>query len=229
MAATESDILRDEQERSNLLGAISSLETAIAVSNPGARRVLENALDNSRKRVATLDAKIEVAKVEHAAAVQMQVAAAALAAKETKLNGKERETYRGFLEESYFTKRDLGRLDEFYTHGYDRLSEDGKEQMSERLHEGIRRGEIKVIDLSKAILDRDNAHCSAKARKELGAHAYSEKGDESSNPAKPAGKKTVEGIDLGSVDLTGVKLADVIGVPSVSSVPDVTGSRGPQR
>ena len=82
----------------------------------------------AKARVVTLDKKIEEAKVERAAEAQAQVAAAAaLAAKETALSAKECETYKGFLEESYFTKKDFGRLDEFYTHSYDRLSEGGKD------------------------------------------------------------------------------------------------------
>ena len=108
MAATEADILRDEQERGNLQRAVASLETAIAVSNPGTRRMLELSLDGVKARVSTLDRKIEVAKVEHAAEVQAQaVAAATLAAKETALNASERESYRGFLDEKFFTKKDF--------------------------------------------------------------------------------------------------------------------------
>ncbi len=79
-----------------------------------------------------LDKKIEEARVEHAAEVQTQVAVAAakLAARETALSASERETYRGFLEKAYFTKNDFGKLEEFYTHSYDRLSEGGKDEMS---------------------------------------------------------------------------------------------------
>ena len=118
MAVTEADIFRDEQERGNLLKAVSEIENAIAGSTPGTRRVLENTLDNAKKRVATLDKRIEEAKTEREAEVRAETAAAALAAKETKLSAEERETYRGFLAKSYFTKKDFGKLDQFYSHSY---------------------------------------------------------------------------------------------------------------
>ena len=78
-------------------------------------------------------------------------AAAALAAKETRLSEEERKTYQSFLEKSYFTKKDFGKLDEFYRHSYDRLSEDGKDEMSKRIDEGIKRGEFKFDELPKTI------------------------------------------------------------------------------
>ena len=155
MAVTEDDIIRDEQERSNLLRAIADVETAIAVSTPGARRVLENTRDNAMKRIVELDKKIEEAKVEHQAAEQAQMAAAALAEKETRLNAEERETYRGFLGESYFKKNDFGKLDEFYSHTYNRLSEGGKDEMSHRVWEGIRHHEYEFTDLPNEVQDKE--------------------------------------------------------------------------
>ena len=155
VAATEADILRDEQERSNLLKAISDVETAIAASTPGTRRVLENTVENAKRRIVTLDRRIEEAKVEHAAEVQAQATAAALAAKETKLNEQERERYRGFLEESFFTKKDFGKLENFYTHSYDRLSEDGKEEMSHRFWEGIRHEEYRFEDAPATVREKE--------------------------------------------------------------------------
>ncbi len=229
MAATEFDIIRDEQERNNLLLTITDVEKAITASTPGARRILENTVENVKNRIATLDKKIEEAKVEHAAEVQAQVvAAAALAAKETKLNASERETYRSFLEESYFTKKDFGKLDAFYAHSYDRLSEGGKEEMSKRIHEGIKRGEFKFTDLPSVIQEKDNEHCSAKTNKEASAQVHINKSN-SSQAAKPANKTAVKDIDVGSIDLSGIRLADATGSPSASSLPDGSGAKVAQR
>lgn len=156
MAITESDIIRDEQERSNLLRAIADVETAIAVSTPGTRRVLENTLDNAKKRVGVLDKKIEDAKVEHAAEVQAQVAAATLlAAKETKLNADEQRTYGNFLKEDFFTKNDFGKLAQFYAHTWDRLSQSGKDEMSHRIWEGVRHHEFRFSDLPDPVKERE--------------------------------------------------------------------------
>lgn len=223
MAATEYDIIRDEQERNNLQRAISDLETVIAVSNPNTRRILESSLAGAKLRVSTLDKRIEEAKVERAAEVQAQaMAAVALAAKETALSARERETYRGFLEESYFTKKDFGKLDEFYKHGYDRLSEEGKEEMSQRLHEGIKRGEFRFSDLSRAVQERDNAHCSAKAVEETSHVRSNQRKEQLDSPAPTAEVKAANKISLGTLDLSGVKLAEATGSPSAFRLPDAS-------
>ena len=152
MAATEDDIIRDEQERNNLLRAIADVETAIAVSTPGTRRVLENTRDNAMRRIATLDKRIEEAKVERATEVQLQAAAtAALVAKEKGLSAAEQETYGGFLKETFFTKKDFGKLEQFYAHSWDRLTEGGKDEMSHRVWEGVRHGEYRFTDLPKDV------------------------------------------------------------------------------
>lgn len=163
MAATEYDILRDEQERSALLRTIASVETAIAVSTPGTRRVLENAVENAKIRIVTLDKKIEDAKTEHAAEAQAQaVAIATLAAKEKALSASERETYSGFLKEAFFTKKDFGKLEQFYAHSWDRLSEGGKDEMSHRVWEGVRHGEYRFSDLPKGVRDKEEDRVYAK-------------------------------------------------------------------
>ena len=240
MAATEFDILRDEQERSYLLRSIAAIESAIAAAMPGTRRILENTVENARKRVTTLDKKIEESKVEHAAAEQAQNAAAALAAKETKLNASEREAYRGFLEESYFTKRDFGKLDEFYTHGYDRLSEGGKEEMSKRIHEGIKRGEFKESDLPESVLKRDAKLYRDRASEPIGQDSRARKQnaalEEASTvkasdgkSAKPPTASPKSDIDFSSVDLKSIKLVAAVSEPSAASIPNAPGQSTVER
>ena len=235
VAATESDILRDEQERGSLLRTIASVEAAIAASPPGTRRILETTVDNARKRITTLDKKIEEGKVERAAEQQAQTAAAELAAKETKLSAKEQDTYRGFMEETYFTKKDVGRLDSFYQHGYDRLSEGGKEEMHKRLHEGIKRGELKASELPDSILKRDfkfSREHNANEISEPEAHATRARGQfQNAEKVKSAkfetdatAKSSNTEIDLSSVNLKGVSLAAATTEPSAASIPDASGS-----
>lgn len=156
MAVTEFDISRDEQERSSLQRAVSDLEMAITAANPGTRRVLERSLDGVKARVSTLDKRIEEAKSEQAAEVQTRAAAAAaLAAKETKLNEQEQAAYRGFLEEAYFTKADFGGLQHFYAHSYDRLSDGGKDELSHRVWEGVRHDEYRFDDLPGEVKEKE--------------------------------------------------------------------------
>ena len=238
MAATEFDIIRDEQERSNLLRAVSDIENAISISPPDTRRVLQNTLDNAKKRVTTLDKKIEEAKVEREAAARAQTTAAALAAKETKLNAEERGTYRGFLEEWYFTKKDLGKLDQFYTHSYDRLSEDGKEEMEKRIDEGIKRGEFKAGDLPESVKKRqaEFKHESSKTRKQAeqssdvtDAHSTAIDPKDKQSPAKTAESRGKMQIDLSSVDLKGVQLVATASKPCSAFIPDASGQSCVQR
>ena len=244
VAASEDDIIRDESERNNLQRAVADLETAIAVSNPGTRRILEASLDGVKARVSTLDRKIETAKVEHAAEVQAQAAAAAvLAAKETALNAKERETYKGFLEESYFTKKDFGKLDTFYTHSYDRLSEGGKDEMSKRIDEGIRRGEFKAADLPESVQKLENArshkHLLMQTKEHVGrlsddVEQVDPQRENDNAKGKPPMRNPVEAsatsaIDLSSVNLKGVKLVLATLQPAAAMIPDASSPSGNAR
>lgn len=238
VAVSEDDIIRDESERDNLQRAVADLETAVAVSNPGTRRILESSLDGAKARISTLDRKIEIAKVEHAAEAQAQAAAAAvLAAKETALNAKERESYKGFLEESYFTKKDFGKLDNFYTHSYDRLSEGGKEEMSKRIDEGIRRGEFKATDLPESVRERrsEREHANLKEAEKVERSpkvVVSADNRAILSKDRQTAKKAVSAsdgadkkeIDLSSVDLKGVTLAVATSPPTAAMIPDASAS-----
>lgn len=231
MAATEADILRDEQERSSLLKVIADVETAVIAAASGTRRILENTLENAKKQVATLDKKIEEARMEYAAEVQAKVAAAeALAAKETRLTAEERETYRGFLEKPYFTKKDFGEVDQFCRRGYDRLSESGKEEMSKRIDEGIKRGEFKFSDLPETIQSKETAHRAARAGKNSPAQQeVSKKEDDASYRSPLAETSAMNGNDLRSIDLSGMKISHSLTEPSAAAMPDASGSKPVQR
>ncbi len=152
MAASEYEIIRDQQERDNLQRSIASAETALPVSAPSTRRILENLIEGARGRIATLDTKI---KDEHEAQVREQAAIALMAQKEAALTAREQAEYSGFLKEDFFTKRDFGRLEHFYVDAWDRLSEEGKDEMSHRFWEGIRHGEYKFSDAPKAVREKE--------------------------------------------------------------------------
>lgn len=57
---------------------------------------------------------------------------------ETALTAEERKIYVGFYKKPRFTKADLPALDKFYSTIYDKLTERGKDEMSKRLHAGMR-------------------------------------------------------------------------------------------
>lgn len=68
-----------------------------------------------------------------------------LAQKEQALNQSERADYIALLRHSRFTKADLSELDRFYKKPYDKLSEQGKDEMSQRVWAGTHPDEAKAI------------------------------------------------------------------------------------
>ena len=71
-------------------------------------------------------------------APQSEQMLAILVEHEKALNASERKEYARFLRMLYFTKAEFGPLERFYEGPYDRLTEQGKGQMSKRIWEGIR-------------------------------------------------------------------------------------------
>ncbi len=74
---------------------------------------------------------------------------------EVRLNAAEREQYGRFLAKDFFSKSDFGALNEFYGGAWDKLTEEGKTQMSHRLWEGIRRGEYEFSELPDNVKRRE--------------------------------------------------------------------------
>ena len=155
MSDDDNEARRDESERDSLQKTISDVETALAGSTAGARAVLEIFLLNARGRVAALDKKIKDSQVEKEKHAKEVVEAVSLAQKESALSSQEKETFSGFLKEEFFTKKNFARLDQFYAHTWDRLSEGGKDEMSHRVWEGIRRDEYTFTDLPKIVQEKE--------------------------------------------------------------------------
>lgn len=84
-------------------------------------------------------------------------AIAQMVERETKLNEEEKKKYAEFLAKDYFTKSDFADLSRFYADGgaYDRLSDEGKAQMSDRIQEGIDRGKYSRDDLPSDVRRKD--------------------------------------------------------------------------
>lgn len=157
MAESDTEMKLDEMERDNLQKSISEVETAFAVATPASRAIFEFFLQNAKGRVGVLDKKIkdsQTAKEEHAR--ETAAVMADLAKKETALSERERETYSGFLGKEFFTQKDFASLEKFYEKTWDRLSERGKDEMSHRVWEGIRRDEYKFTDLPKIVQEKES-------------------------------------------------------------------------
>ena len=145
----------DEMERDNLQKTISEVERVLVSSAPGTRFLLLSFLENAKGRVAVLDKKIMEAQVERESRAREQASVASLAQKEAALSVSEKETYGGFLRKEFFTRKDFDTLEKFYAQTWDRLSESGKEQMSNRIWEGIRRDEYTFTELPKSVRERE--------------------------------------------------------------------------
>jgi hypothetical protein len=147
----------DELEYASLQSSISSAERILR-SSGGTDIVLRNFLENAKARVSFIEEKIKDAQEKDGRA--QKEATAYLARKqeierETALNDNEKQTYESFLREDFFTKKDFGRLDKFYSETWERLTESGKTEMSHRIWEGVRRDEYKFTELPKSVREKE--------------------------------------------------------------------------
>ena len=164
MTVSDSDWKLDEMECENLQRAISEVETARAAAPPGARSFFENFLLNAKGRIAALEKKIKETKAEKETEAREHLALAYLAQNEAALSASEKQTFSGFLGKPFFTKDDFGSLEKFYSHTWDRLSEAGKDEMSRRVWEGIRRNEYTFAELPKVVRDKETEHAYKRLR-----------------------------------------------------------------
>lgn len=155
MAVSENISEADRTERGSLEQAVLDVERKILAMPPGTRPFFNAFLLNAKARLGLLDKKIHDEEREKEQEKSNEVAVVQLAEKEASLDAKEKEEYSGFLKEDYFTKKDFAHLDEFYAHTWNRLSEGGKDQMSKRIWEGVRRNEYKFPDLPKDVQEKE--------------------------------------------------------------------------
>lgn len=115
---------------------------------PALEFLLKGELLNQKAQLAEIredDFKAETKREEKARdAVQI----ASMVAVESKLNAEEKLRYSELLKKDYFTEADVAQLDDFFEKSYDKLSDPGKREISERLWEGIERGELEFTDLA---------------------------------------------------------------------------------
>lgn len=84
------------------------------------------------------ESEIEAARVEASLDYRRSLEGPYSPEQETALSAEEKQTYVKFLQKPRFRKADLPALDTFYSTIYDRLTERGKDEMSKRLHAGMR-------------------------------------------------------------------------------------------
>lgn len=146
-----------ESEYKQLLAQIANIERNMAL--PASREVsnaLLTFLNSLKTRLGVLEEKQKAAEESKERAENLQ-RVVQLVERETALNAAEKEQYGSFLKQEYFTKADFGRLDEFYTNTYDKLTAEGKAQMSYRVWEGVRREEYRFSAMPESVKEREAA------------------------------------------------------------------------
>lgn len=157
MAVAEAELRQAEMEHDNLQNTISEMRTALAFAAAGSRPVLEQAIQNATGRLRVVEKKIKDTRTELEGRAREQAEAISYQAqKETALSARERETFDGFLKMDYFTKKDFGCLEDFYAKTWDRLSESGKNEMSHRVWQGIRKNEYTFAELPDTVREKES-------------------------------------------------------------------------
>ncbi len=82
-------------------------------------------------------------------------AIAAIIEREHRLNSAEKHAYGDLLSKDYFTKNDFGSLEDFYDESYEKLSDDGKAELSNRVWGGIRRSEYTFSELPESVREKE--------------------------------------------------------------------------
>ena len=147
----------DEVEYWNLIGVIGDVEKLVVDAGYLQSSLLTNFLDNARKRLETLEESSDLGERRERKETELRQNAAVvlMVMRETNLSLAEREVYGSFLEKAFFTRDDFDGLEGFYTSAWDRLSELGKDEMSHRVWEGVRRGEYAFSDLPDIVRKKE--------------------------------------------------------------------------
>ena len=156
MAVAEAELRQAEMEHDNLQKTISEMQTALTFATSGSRPVLEKAIQNATIRLGVVEKRIKDSRTElETHARELAEAISYQAQNEAALSARERKTFDGFLKADYFTKKDFGRLEDFYAKTWDRLSESGKDEMSHRVWEGIRKNEYTFAQLPGTVREKE--------------------------------------------------------------------------
>ena len=157
MAKTNDDHELDEQEYNSLQSTISRIEgLRVLCTDETTRTVYESFLRNAKPRLEFLGKRIKESKEENEERQrERNVEIARLVESEKALSQSEQKSYSEFLAKEFFTKNDFSKLEAFYSQAWGRLSERGKDEMSHRVWEGIRRDEYKFSELPSVIRGKE--------------------------------------------------------------------------
>jgi hypothetical protein len=155
----EAMVNRDQMESLRLQAAITDIQAMIYNSGASARSstsMLVKMLNDAKQELIGVEARSHQHNEEERRKIQAEVAAVVyLVAQETALNELEREQYGAFISREFFTKTDFDDLEKFYTYSWDKLTDGGKAQMSQRVWEGVRRHEYEFTELPDSVKEKE--------------------------------------------------------------------------
>lgn len=148
----------DEAEYLRLQTAINDAEKAFAKQDQHSAVNLGAEINGKKSRVQSLEQSgifgnepNDRRKSEASTAF----AIAAMVAKETKLTHQEKTIYAEFLHQEHFTKKNFEALEGFYQNSWDRLSTEGKREMSQRFWLGVEQGEYRFEEAPQSVRSKE--------------------------------------------------------------------------
>ena len=150
----------EEAEYLRLQEAVTRIENAIYFdggSDVYAESLMLQFVANAKQQMARIEldgehkAQEKKVEAERQAAINIEI----MVERETALTASEKQEYAALLNEDHFKKADFGRIEHFYAHSWDKLTEAGKDQMSYRVWEGIRQHEYKFDQLPEVAKEKE--------------------------------------------------------------------------
>ena len=147
----------EEAEYAGLLSMIARIERTLQFGSgdAGTTALLVKFVENARGRLDALEreGRRTAEKEKEAAEANMQIAAAV--EREHRLSEQEKLEYSALLEHEHFTKAEFGKLEHFYSNSWDKLTDDGKDEMSQRVWGGVRQGEYEFTELPEVVKEKE--------------------------------------------------------------------------
>ncbi len=149
----------EQAEYASLQRAVAQIEGAMVFAGPsdfGTAALMSTFLANAKTRLATIERGArERAEREREAEDRQNGIVAALVERERALNAAEKAEYGELLQRDHFTRADFGRLEHFYSRSWNRLTEGGKDELSHRVWEGVRRHEYRFDELPEVVKEKE--------------------------------------------------------------------------
>lgn len=152
---TTQEIAEAGQLRAAVENISAMLASGTALVGSASSILLATMLERAKSRLTQIERNIEEDEKEQRQKSATELAIAYKARQEAELNAAEQRQYAEFLEKEHFTRADFGKLESFYSNTWDRLSEDGKSEMSQRVWGGVRRKEYEFSELPDVVKEKE--------------------------------------------------------------------------